>query len=365
MRWVEANAESFRWLVVGLERYDDFPELTGADSEWRALAKFWRRLSPSQGELLTSATETAPTAAAIADCLEAPLQFCFFQGYSAQIWGQDYLLPQEAEPDYLATTAIPLGWLLRRLKASASAQALVLLDLTPIGPGHPLSGRGLWLAKQCGVNLVAHINRPPGTRGRLAPAFLDSCRRFGKALTLEDLERRLRAQPWDGAEGETLIVISGRPWDYRQPLFPGLNAVLNSTASAPTRFFSPRPLKLAGLILLLASLGLVAGVVLSSRSPAPPSPAEKQAHQSLQWQQASAFVEAIAVLRQVPPQSPDYAQAQSQIRRWSEIIWEIAQGRAEAGNWQDAVAAAQLVPKDQGALYQQAQETLRRWRGGD
>ncbi|MBJ7900971.1 MAG: hypothetical protein GC158_13880 [Cyanobacteria bacterium RI_101] len=335
--------------------------MAGSPVAWRALASFWRRLSPSQGELLTSAAETEPTAAAIADCLEAPIQFCFFQGYSAQIWGQDYLLPQEAEPDYLATTAIPLGWLLRRLNASASAQALLLLDLTPIGPGHPLSGRGLWLAKQCGVNLVAHINRPPGTQGRLASAFLDSCRRLGKAVSLEDLERQLRGQSWDGAEGEKLVVISGRPWDYRLPLFPGLNAVVNSTAP----FFSPGPLRLAGFFLFLASLGLVAGVVLSSRSPAPPSPAEKQARQSLQWQQASAFVEAIAVLRRVPPQSPDYAQAQSQIRRWSEIIWEIAQGRAEAGNWRDAVAAAQLVPRDQGALYQAAQDALRRWRGGD
>lgn len=365
MGWVEANAESFRWLVVGLERYDDFPELTGSPSDWRALAGFLRRLSPSEGELLTSATEAAPTAETIADFVEAPLQFCFFQGYSAQIWGQDYLLPQEAELDYLATTAIPLGWLLQRLKASASAQALLLLDLTPIGPGHPLSGRSLWLAKQCGVNLVAHINRPPGTEGRLAQAFLESCRRSGQALTLEDLERQLRGQSWESAEGESLVVISGRPWDYRQPLFPGLSAVRNPSSSTPARFFSPTPLRLAGFVLLLASLGLVAGVVLSSRSPAPPSPEEKQAQQSLQWQQASAFVEAIAILRQVPSQSPDYAQAQSQIRRWSEIIWEIAQGRAEAGNWRDAVAAAQLVPKDQGALYQQAQVALRRWRAED
>ncbi|MFN5514452.1 MAG: hypothetical protein ACK5CA_06830 [Cyanobacteriota bacterium] len=363
MGWVEANAESFRWLVVGVDRYDDFPQLNGSPADWRALASFWRRLSPSQGELLTSATETAPTAETIANFVETPLQFCFFQGYSAQVWGQDYLLLQEAEENYLASTALPLGWLLRRFQPSAQARALLVLDLTPIGPGHPLSGRGLWLAKQCGVNLVAHINRGTQTSPRLARAFLESCRRSGKDLTLAELERQLRAQSWNSAEGERLVVLSGRPWDYNQPLFPGLPAVVPSAPATPARLSRPTPLRLAGLFLLLVSLGLLTGVVFRSRSPALPSPMAQKAQRSLQWQQASAFIDAIAALREVPPQSPAYSQAQRQIRRWSEIIWEIAQGRAEAGNWSDAVAAAQLVPRDQGALYQQAQAALRRWRG--
>ncbi|MFM7577345.1 MAG: hypothetical protein ACKO5Q_10465, partial [Microcystaceae cyanobacterium] len=82
----------------------------------------------------------------------------------------------------------------------------------------------------------------------------------------------------------------------------------------------------------------------------------------LQWQQASVFVQAIADLRAVPPDSPLYPPAQQQIYLWSQIIWNIAQARAQVGNFPDAIAAAELVPKDQRDLYQQAQTAIQRWR---
>ncbi|MGB5771359.1 MAG: caspase family protein [Crocosphaera sp.] len=81
----------------------------------------------------------------------------------------------------------------------------------------------------------------------------------------------------------------------------------------------------------------------------------------LSWQQASRFNEAIGYARQIEPHTPLYRQAQGKISHWSQIILDIAQGRAIQGDFTGAIAAAKLVPKDDHSLYLLAQQSLENW----
>jgi hypothetical protein len=147
---------------------------------------------------------------------------------------------------------------------------------------------------------------------------------------------------------------------------------------SPQKPFSSLPITglLSGgllILFLVVSFWAVGWLIASRTPPKPVQPPPTQAELSaaiqrelerhyLQWQQASIFIQAIADLRNVPPDSPIYPAAQQQIYLWSQIILNIAQSRAQVGNLPDAIAAAQLVPRDQGDLYQQAQEAIQQWR---
>lgn len=76
---------------------------------------------------------------------------------------------------------------------------------------------------------------------------------------------------------------------------------------------------------------------------------------------ASLFNDAIEAARQVPVGDAYYEQAQADITRWSQVILDLAQGRATAGNFDAAIAAASLVPQDQGEVYAQAQGKIQQW----
>ncbi|HIK44858.1 MAG TPA: caspase family protein [Leptolyngbyaceae cyanobacterium M65_K2018_010] len=76
---------------------------------------------------------------------------------------------------------------------------------------------------------------------------------------------------------------------------------------------------------------------------------------------ASLFNDAIEQARQVPIGDPLYEQAQADILRWSQVILDLAEGRAAAGNFDGAIAAARLVPEDQPEVYAQAQTQIQRW----
>ena len=82
---------------------------------------------------------------------------------------------------------------------------------------------------------------------------------------------------------------------------------------------------------------------------------------ALSVQQASRFNEAISYARQIEPHTPLYGQAQDSIRDWSQIILDIAQGRAIVGDFEGAIAAAKLIPKDNQTLYKLAQQSLKDW----
>ncbi|MEB3291479.1 MAG: caspase family protein [Leptolyngbya sp.] len=76
---------------------------------------------------------------------------------------------------------------------------------------------------------------------------------------------------------------------------------------------------------------------------------------------ASLFNDAIERARQVPVDDPLYDQAQADIARWSQVMLDLAEGRAASGNFDGAIAAAALVPGDQSETYAQAQAAIQRW----
>lgn len=82
---------------------------------------------------------------------------------------------------------------------------------------------------------------------------------------------------------------------------------------------------------------------------------------SLQSASASSFSDAIAVAGQIPPRDPLYPTAQENIERWSQTILDIAEGRAEAENFSDALAAAKLIPASSRPIYEQAQLQIQKW----
>ncbi|MBR8828327.1 MAG: caspase family protein [Gomphosphaeria aponina SAG 52.96 = DSM 107014] len=83
---------------------------------------------------------------------------------------------------------------------------------------------------------------------------------------------------------------------------------------------------------------------------------------SLRFLQASNFNRAIGEAQKIKSDDPLYQQAQSNIARWSQVILDIANGRAAVGNYTGAIAAAKLVPKEQFSAYTQAQVAIERWK---
>ncbi|MGQ4648835.1 caspase family protein [Lyngbya aestuarii] len=101
-----------------------------------------------------------------------------------------------------------------------------------------------------------------------------------------------------------------------------------------------------------------------------PSPASRpqnskvtldQAKRLLKPNQAYPFHDAIAVARQVPASDPLYEEAQQYITNWSEIILDIAQERAQRGNFSGAIAAARLVPPDDPSIHGKAEQAIEQW----
>lgn len=87
--------------------------------------------------------------------------------------------------------------------------------------------------------------------------------------------------------------------------------------------------------------------------------------------QASSFSRAIAIAQEIRSGQPLYEEAQREIQRWNQLIFEIAQNRANqrnrgstltaARNYNSAIAAARLVRREPAALHQQAQASIARW----
>lgn len=87
--------------------------------------------------------------------------------------------------------------------------------------------------------------------------------------------------------------------------------------------------------------------------------------------QVSEIFDAIQQVRQIQPDQPLYAEAQQYAERWSGMILDMAVGRAArrnggdsvvaAQNYQEAIAAAQLVPADYPDLYNSARRSIAVW----
>ena len=78
--------------------------------------------------------------------------------------------------------------------------------------------------------------------------------------------------------------------------------------------------------------------------------------------QASDFNRAIGSARQSSLENVLNRQAESDIERWSQIILDIAEGRARTGDFSSAIAAAELVPRDRATLYQTARQKIQLWK---
>ncbi|MEH2325797.1 MAG: caspase family protein [Nostoc sp.] len=85
------------------------------------------------------------------------------------------------------------------------------------------------------------------------------------------------------------------------------------------------------------------------------------AKMSLRQTQASDLGMAIATARKIPPREPLYEQAQENIKIWSQMILDLAEGRAKQRQYASAIAAAQLITKDE-APYAKAQAAINLWR---
>lgn len=87
--------------------------------------------------------------------------------------------------------------------------------------------------------------------------------------------------------------------------------------------------------------------------------------------QSSDFADAIAKARQIKLGEPLFEEAHQDIDRWSRVILDMAQGRADrrngsstptaASNYSAAIASAQLVPNDNPQIYAQAQQAIAQW----
>ncbi|MDF5735449.1 MULTISPECIES: caspase family protein [unclassified Nostoc] len=85
------------------------------------------------------------------------------------------------------------------------------------------------------------------------------------------------------------------------------------------------------------------------------------AKMSLRQTQASDLSMAIATAGKIKPGEPLYEQAQENIKIWSQMILDLADGRAKQRQYASAIAAARLITKDE-APYAKAQAAINLWR---
>ena len=77
--------------------------------------------------------------------------------------------------------------------------------------------------------------------------------------------------------------------------------------------------------------------------------------------QASQFSQAIREAQKIKPGQPLYAEAQADIARWSQVILDLAEGRAKQGQFEPAIATARLVPPNNANVYNRAQALIQKW----
>jgi uncharacterized caspase-like protein len=85
------------------------------------------------------------------------------------------------------------------------------------------------------------------------------------------------------------------------------------------------------------------------------------AKMSLKETQASDLSLAIATARRIQLGEPLYEQAQENIKIWSRMILDLAEGRAKERQYPSAIAAARLITKDEPS-YAKAQAAINLWR---
>ena len=100
---------------------------------------------------------------------------------------------------------------------------------------------------------------------------------------------------------------------------------------------------------------------LASKTPAPTPALEPSAIASMYSLQASPLSAAILQARRLTPQDAGYSSRKQNIERWGTTIFEIAQSRADRGQWMLAIAAARLVPPELNDLRQRTDRSIQWW----
>jgi hypothetical protein len=72
------------------------------------------------------------------------------------------------------------------------------------------------------------------------------------------------------------------------------------------------------------------------------------------------YVKAIAMGQEIPPESPNYAEAQQEVEKWSKSIYQIANTYALRGDLKQAIDVAKLMPS-KSPMYSAAQAAIRLW----
>jgi hypothetical protein len=87
----------------------------------------------------------------------------------------------------------------------------------------------------------------------------------------------------------------------------------------------------------------------------------ESAKKSVKANQATSLSQAIATLKQIQPTEPLYTEAQQNIQTLSSTMFNLAESRAQQGQYQSAIATATLIKSDE-PLYTQAQGAIKQWR---
>lgn len=398
----------YRFVSFVNQRYRNFPHLRTGRGNLTQLHQLWQQASTNaDSDSLIFADQPrligqrffSPNVNNLRKCLAKPPSIFLFQGYGWEGGGQDYLLPIDGDLESLTSTAVNVRDLINAFKPFRSPCALLLLDLVAVDAGldsqmgiNPISSENLLRAKQRGINVVARFSaRNPGI---LAECLTDALNYYGRSMTLELLEALIRERLETIPDDNHLIILTANRRMPTDPIFPDLNQLIQYDSefyewldasrqhlvASIQKWRSPKSGSMSwrwivigcttlGMALIIgwATRGLFRVEAESSfgvdqRLASPIDQAYliqiQAAKTHLRWQQASVFVRAIAELRKISPDSPQYENAQRQITQWSEVILDIAKGRAEVGNRQDAIAAAALVPPDQLPLYKEAQGVI-------
>ncbi len=412
--------EIYQCLTIGINRYQYLRPLSYGIADAQALYQvLCQQIKVPPQSLCVLSDPTYPGRQKILDALDTlSPTFClwfFFSGYAMQHAGEDYLLPIDGNPAHPEKTGIKIGTVFDKLQRTNAEHILVILDLHRISFNSiPPGTTAIALAKNLGLTLILSSAIEPShpkishPQGILTTALTEALRHYQHQLTLNLLEQYFQTRLPElnhiqSLNQQTPVIVSPSLKMRSQPLFPEVeeetvrlrekeaeiggkpktasltlpklptppvepvNRVAPAEDTAPVnlvRSTSKVQFKRFNLVLWGIS-AFICGVLLwewRSQEESPISDRSSPGTMVLADQQASRFHNAIVEAGKVKPDNPAYDSARAEIKRWSRVIFDIATGRAEKGDYRSAIAAAELIPKGDSALYTLATDSMKIWR---
>lgn len=205
-------------IAIGINQYQFLQPLGYAKADAQALRLFLVEQAGWSPERCLLLTETSPPVVSrstnpnreniinwVDDFVTEPVQsgdvlWFFFSGYGVNIQGEDYLMPQEGNPNDIST-GISVRWLFERLQQRGDGPVLVLLDINRsqgVQPDGTVGHQTVELAKNLGIPTVLsgqldEFSHEAAELGQgLFTAGLLEVLRYAPEMTLAGLERYLR-----------------------------------------------------------------------------------------------------------------------------------------------------------------------------